>query len=281
MVLVRLNELVVRRLAGRGPVVAVELEMSLTERGGVLTNFGTIGLLNPHQLFARMIKVKFDLALRLFLTRELKLLDEVLVGDLRESASLVGVEVDVVDVEGGGVERLGGAGDASGGAREFDDQLDLVVLERYQRQGQAWISAKPELKRNVKGARVAGGGAVSDGNTVNHFAVTVPVACGLGEFVPDVEPLAVVLVNALATDLTFDGGNELVAEGIGISVSAVEFGEVYLDVDTVDEITVSGHRARNLLAVVRGTIELLIDGLHTEVRVPSIDHFPKGNLWIT
>ena len=35
------------------------------------------------------------------------------------------------------------------------------------------------------------------------------------------EPLAVVLVNALATDLTFDGGNELVTEVIFVTCDTV------------------------------------------------------------
>ena len=279
MVLVRLNELVVGRLAGRCPVVTVELEMGLIERSGVITNTGAIGLLNPNELLDGVVEVKLDLALGFLLTCKLKLLNEVLVGDLGKSATLIGVKVDVVHVEGGGVERLGGAGDASGGAREFDYQLDLVVLERNEGKRKAGVAAEPELKRNVKGARgavVAGG--VIGGNTVNHFAVTVPVASSLGELIPDVKPLAVVLVNALATHLTFDGGNELVAEGIGVSVSAVEGGEVYLDVDTVDEITVAGNSARNLLAEVSRTVELLIDCFHTEVGVPAVHHLPESNL---
>lgn len=125
MVLVRLNELVVGRLAGRCPVVTVELEMGLIERSGVITNTGAIGLLNPNELLDGVVEVKLDLALGFLLTCKLKLLNEVLVGDLGKSATLIGVKVDVVHVEGGGVERLGGAGDASGGAREFDYQLDL------------------------------------------------------------------------------------------------------------------------------------------------------------
>ncbi len=279
VVLVRLNELVVGSLAGGGPVVAVELEMGFVERSGVITNTGAIGLLNPNELLDGVVEVKLDLALGLFLTRELKLLNEVLVGDLGEAATLIGVEVDVVDVEGGGVERLGSAGNARGGAREFDNQLDLVVLERDEGKREAGVAAEPELKRNVKGARgaiVVGG--VIGGDTVNHFAVTVPVASGLGELVPDVEPLAVVLVNALATDLAFDGGDELVTEGFGVSGVAVEGGEVYLDVDTVDKITVTGNCARNLLAEVSRSVELLIDSFHGKVGVPAVHHLPESNL---
>jgi hypothetical protein len=38
------------------------------------------------------------------------------------------------------------------------------------------------------------------------------VASGLGELVPDVEPLTVVLVDLLTTDLNLDGGDESVTD---------------------------------------------------------------------
>jgi len=106
------------------------------------------------------------------------------------------------------------------------------------------------------------------------------VAGGLGQLVPDVEEFAVVLVNALAAYLTFDGGDELVAEGIGVSGVAFQGGEVYLDVDPVDKIAVTRNGARNFLAEIGAAVELLINGLHTEIGVPSIDHFPESNLGV-
>jgi hypothetical protein len=41
------------------------------------------------------------------------------------------------------------------------------------------------------------------------------VASGLGELVPDVEPLTVVLVDLLTTDLNLDGGDESVTDKSG------------------------------------------------------------------
>jgi hypothetical protein len=40
------------------------------------------------------------------------------------------------------------------------------------------------------------------------------VASGLGELVPDVEPLTVVLVDLLTTDLNLDGGDESVTDRV-------------------------------------------------------------------
>ena len=282
VVLVRLDELVVLGLSGRGPVVAVELEVSLIVTGIVVTNTGTRTLRHPDKLLYRVVEVELDFALHALLTCELQLFDEVLVCDLGKSASLVRVEVDVVHVKGGGVERReGGIGGGAGvEACELDDQLDLVVLQCDQRQRQARVAAEPELKRDEERARSSGVGGASVRDTVDHLAVTSPVAFSLRKLVPDMQPFTVVFINALPANLTFDGGNELVAEVIDVS-SGRKVGKVHLDVDTVDEITVSGHGARNFLTVIRGTIELLINGLHTEVRVPSVYHFPESYLGVS
>lgn len=281
VVLVRLDKLEVGGLAGGGPVVAVELEVSLVEGGGVLTDSGAVSLLNPYELLDGVVEVELDLALRLLFTSELKLLNEVLVGDLGEAATLIGVEVDVVDVESGGVERLGSAGNARGGAGELDNKLDLVVLEGNKGKGETRVAAEPELEGDVQGAcgTVAVGSSVG-GDTVNHLRVTVPVTGGLGKLVPDGQPLTVVLVNALATDLALDGGNELVAEVIGVSVTSFEGREVNLHVNAVDEVTVPGNGAGNFLAVISATVELLIDGLHREVGVTTVDNLPEGDLGV-
>ena len=59
---------------------------------------------NPHKLLRGVVEVELDLVVgggdRL-IARELELLDEVLVGDLGEAATLIRVEVDVVNIEGG------------------------------------------------------------------------------------------------------------------------------------------------------------------------------------
>ena len=57
-----------------------------------------------------MVEVELDLVVGArdgLIARELELLNEVLVGDLGEAATLVRVEVDVVNIEGRGDEAAG------------------------------------------------------------------------------------------------------------------------------------------------------------------------------
>jgi len=66
-----------------------------------------ITLHNPDEFLARVVKVQLELVAGAgdgFSASELQGLNEVLVGDLGELAALVGVEVDVVDIERGGLE---------------------------------------------------------------------------------------------------------------------------------------------------------------------------------
>ena len=139
VVLVRLNPVEIRALTHLEAVVSVELEErrddgvlarhALDTRDGVarlehravppvreveglltlpavdnrvVARRERIALDNPDELLARVVEVELELVGRRrdgLLTRELERLDEVLVGDLRELAALVRVEVDVVNVE--------------------------------------------------------------------------------------------------------------------------------------------------------------------------------------
>ena len=186
--------------------------------------------------------------------RELENIDEVLVADLGELAALIRVEVDVVHVEGRGDEasvadtRLD---DARGAATlrgirphevlevvELEVDADLVVLERDQRERQARVAAEPELERDVE--RVLRG-AVQDligrvrlaaravvvarlaalnqqvrelGDVANHLRVAGLLARLLRELIPDVQPLSIVLVDALAADLELNVVDEVVANPV-------------------------------------------------------------------
>jgi len=110
-----------------------------------------------------VVKVELELVGRAgnrLSTSELQSLNEVLVGDLGELAALVGVEVDVVDIERGGLEigvvntltagvdvgELGGNVPAEiADVVELEINADLVVLEGNQRQSEARVAAEPEL----------------------------------------------------------------------------------------------------------------------------------------
>ena len=241
--------------------------------------------------------------------RELELLDQVLVRDLGEAAALIRVEVDVVDIERRGHKAGGGnlVGDALLAEAEvaelveLEPDLDLVVLEGDERKRKTRVAAEPELEGdvqgvlrsavacNIGGARGARRAITIAANSVallekvrqlrdvaNHLGVTGLLAGLLRELVPDVEPVTVVLVNLLTADLNVDVVDEIVANPVEpaellTADSDLHLRECGLEVDAVDEIAVAADRALNLLAEVGRTVEGLLDGLHGEVRVATVN----------
>jgi len=113
-----------------------------------------------------------------------------------------------------------------------------VVLERDERQRKTRIAAEPELQRDVE--RVLRG-AVDNlvprvrlttsavivarlaalyeeirelGDIAHHLRVAGLLASLLRELIPDVQPLAIVLVDALAADLEFNPVDEVVTNPV-------------------------------------------------------------------
>jgi len=285
-----------------------------------------VALDDPHELLARVVEVEADLVRagrHGLAARELELLDQVLVGDLGEAAALIRVEVDVVDVEGGRDKAAGGdavTDQVAAGGREvpaevldvveLEVQLDLVVLERDERERQARVAVEPELERDVErvlgGAREHLGGGVGLalgavavaglatlgeevhelGHVANHVRIAGLLARLLRELIPDLEPVTVVLVDLLAADLELDVVDEVVAnpvEPAELGTRAVRRGERNggergLEVDAVDQVAVAADRARYLLAEVGRAVEGLLDRLHGEVGVATVDHLEEGDL---
>jgi len=113
--------------------------------------------------------------------------------------------------------------------------LDLVVLESNQRECKARVGAEPELEGNVKsglregvagsanlarrsglaGAINGGEGRIGDegklGGVTNHLEVSTLLLGGHGELIPDVHPVSVLAVDALASNLNLNLGNELLS----------------------------------------------------------------------
>ena len=103
--------------------------------------------------------------------------------------------------------------------------LDLVVLEGDQRERKARVAAEPELERDVQrvlrravgdlreGVGLAARAGIVAGlatlyehvhelrNVANHLRIAGLLARLLREFIPDLEPVTVVTVDALAADL--------------------------------------------------------------------------------
>jgi hypothetical protein len=115
--------------------------------------------------------------------------------------------------------------------------LDLVVLEGNKGKGKAGVAVEPKLEGDVEsglreslagsanlvGATSGGAGArdisecgVSDvcelGGVANELEVAALLLSREGELVPDVEPVTVLAVNALATNLNLNLGDELLTD---------------------------------------------------------------------
>ncbi len=324
----------VARLEDRAvpPVREVEGLLALpgVDHIGVARHEG-VALDNPDELFAGVVEVELELVgggSDGLTASELEDVDEVLVGDLGELAALIGIEVDVVDVERRGNQV--GSGDAIADhvhvgvlgsivelevADIVERQVDahLVVLEGDQRQSQTRVAAEPELQRDVQSVLrgavldlvgrvgltrhaviVASLTALNDqvrelGNVANHLGVTGLLTRLLGELIPDVEPLTVVLVNALTADLELNLLDEVVADPVEpaeLSARAVrgeelDLRESGLEVHAVDQVTVTLDGNSHLLTEARGTIERILNGLHGEVSVATVDRLEESNLRVS
>ena len=219
--------------------------------------------------------------------------------------------------------RLGASGDTSGkgldgpealaNGAEIKVDLHLVVLESDEGEGKAGVAAEPEKEGHVEGglregvagsahlvgdrggsagARDTGEVGVRDvgklGGVTNHLVVATLLLLGEGHLVPDVHPVAVLAIDALATNLDLNLGDELLTDEVqpaGIhTVSAggghglVDLGESHLEVGAVGKIAVTGDRAGHAAAEIGLAGEGLLDGLHREVGVASVRHLPEGNL---
>lgn len=82
-------------------------------------------------------------------------------------------------------------------------------------------------------------------------------------------------INPLTTDLNLNVLDQDVAQPVqpteGLAGSDRHRGQLHAQVHAVDQVTVTGHGAGNLLVEVTGTIEGLLDGLHRKVRVTTIN----------
>jgi hypothetical protein len=306
------------------PVGEVERLLALVaiHRGVAGREGVTLG--DPDKLLARVVEGHLDLVRTGgdgLGARELELLNEILVRDLREAATLLRVEVDVVDIERGRNEARGvdaivdvrhvGPAELLE-VRELDVDLDLVILERNEGERETGVAVEPELEGDVErilgraaavlirgvgltahAVRVAAtvgadlGERVDElGDVANHLGVAGLLARGAGELVPDVEPLAIVLVDLLPANLDLNVVHELVTDPVepaelgttDIRRANRDRGESGLEVDTVDQIAVTGDRAGNTLAKVGNTVEGLLNGLHGEVRMATVELLKERNL---
>lgn len=203
---------------------------------------------------------------------------------------------------------VGGAGVAVVPAQvaqlvELQPHLHLVVLQGDQGQSQTRVAAEPELQRDVQSvlrgtlAHLGAGVGLVVGHAVSvavltalhqqvhqlrhiahHLGVTGLFAGLLGQLVPDVQPVTVVLVDLLSADLQVHVVDQVVAHPVQpaeLSTAAVaglqgHLRQSGLQVHTVDQITVAADGALHLLAEVGGAVEGLFNGFHGEVSVATV-----------
>ena len=278
-----------------GPIPPVGVVEGLLSLPGVddrrVARDERVALDDPHQLLRGVVEVHLDLVGRRrdrLATRELQLLNQVLVRDLGEAAALIRVQVDVVNVQRrrhqasrrnallDGVRRVldRHATDRGRGVVplqvlegvELQPDLDLVVLQRNERQRQTRVAVEPELEGDVqrvlrravahllrgvglaRAARVVAALTALDEqvrqlrHVANHLRIAGLQTRLLRQLVPDLEPVAVVLVNLLTADLYVDVVDEVVSnpvEPAELRTRAVrrlerDLGERALEVDAVD-----------------------------------------------
>jgi hypothetical protein len=225
-------------------VIRVVEGLGTTNRGkpsGSRAVHERVALDNPEELLHGVVEVELDLVGRGsdgFSTSVLHLLDEVLVALLGEAAALLGVEVDVVNVEGSSSEGLSGGrgGNTESGlgvltvlpGLEVNIDAHLVVLEGDEGDGKTRVTAEPELEGDVEGlgrgtcaGNARNGGLRSragsiEGDTVTaleeHEIVGVTnerIKSGnstslRGELSPDLHPVTILTINALTTNLNLN-----------------------------------------------------------------------------
>lgn len=298
------------------PVVTV-VEGLGTEVGGVgggVRGGKLVTLHDPNELLRGVIERHLHLVgglRRGLITGVLQLLDQVLVSRLGEAAALVSVAVDVVNPQDGTVEGQvvaavgagggegvgavravhvsGGGPVAQGGGVELDVELDLMVLQGDQRQTQTDVAAVVELEGDVQHGGRHGGGADGGlgqlGGHANHVGVTQALASSLSQLIPNVQPVTVVLIDALTTDLHLDvldqGMTDVVRPLEGLARGNNHGRKSDLQVSLVDQITITGDGDSNLATEVSRSRHVLFNRFHGKISVTAVYDLEKSDLGVT
>jgi hypothetical protein len=213
-----------------------------------------------------------------------------------------------------GVVQAGHSPQALLNGADIKVDLDLVILKSNEGKGQTGVAAEPELKGDIEsglGESIAGSAnlarsvgiarainvverGVSDegqlSSVSDHLEVTALLLGRHGKLVPDVHPVTVLAINALATDLNLNLRDELLTgevkpTGKNVAASVLEglanLGESNLKVSAVSQITITRDGAGHAATEVSLAIESLLDRLHSEVSVTLVGNLPESNLGVT
>ncbi len=289
-----------------------------------------IALNNPEELLYGVVEVELDLVAGGsdgLSASVLHLLDEVLVALLSEAAALLSVEVHVVNVEGGGGEGLGRRRNRDTKRRlrvlavlpSFKVNVDanFVVLESNEGDSKTRVTAEPELEGDVEGlgggtltrnARNGGltrraGGIKSNTSTTLEENKVVGVADERiegrnrtslsGELSPDLHPVTILAIDALAADFNLNLLDEAVADVVepaetllagvasnntGSARTDINLRKNNLDVRLVHQIRIAVDDSRNTLVKVGLTVEGNLNRLNGEVGVALVENLPESDL---
>ena len=211
----------------------------------------------PHQFLDGVIVREADLlgvgSIDGIRTSVLNLLDEVLVTLLGESATLFGVQVDVVGphLEGGGVKPFV---EVRG---QIEIQTDFMVLQGNQRQVQTGVAVEEEVQGQVHSLT---------GDTGGHLTVSSLLGLIQVKLRVQTPPLLVLFVDALTTDGKLNVVDGTLGNPSGVSGSHTRGLDLEFDVHVTDEITVTGDSDGDATGVGGSTVDGLLDVLHREVR---------------
>jgi hypothetical protein len=263
------------------------------------------------------------------ITSELELLNQVLMGVLSHASALISVEEHVVDIERSSNEGLvvsrsdllgaSAVSKSRNSPQAFVDgtdvkvDLNLVILEGNQGKSQTRVAAEPELEGDIEGglresiarsAHLTGSGGVARAINVvkggvsdegqlsgvaDHLEVATLLLSGHGELVPDVHPITVLAVDALATDLNLNLRDKLLSGEVkptsvnstgSVLHGLVDFREGDLKVSAVSKITVAGDGASNATTEVSLAVESLLNRLHGKVSVALVRDLPESDLGV-
>ncbi len=281
---------------GHAPLDLVEVGGVVSEELVVVGVVVLADLHGPHDLLAGVVEGEAELLVLLVdgvLVGSLELFDEVLVGVLGELLPLLAVEEDVVDEERGVEDRALDVhavllDDEPVHAGEVELEVDLVVLEGDEREGQTRVPAEPEGQGHVESGGLLVLGELGHHRRVaDHHGVPVVEVGVPGELVPDVHPVAGLPVDGGATDLDGALADHSVPESLDPGELALARGGLArkrdpgLEVHARHQITVPGHGgSHGCLSEVGGAREGLLDGFDSEVGVSLVDYFKKSNLGI-
>jgi len=293
VVLEGLHETEIRTLALIESVVTVELKVRADNNIvdvrliviEFITNFGLGD--DPDKLLDGVVEVQpvRTVGRGCFIAGELKLFDEEFVLGLRETLALIGVEVDVIDVQGHVNLLVSCFGTRTTVAQiinlsEGEVDLDFVVLQSNEGESKTMVAVEEELKGDVESRPSALN--VSTRGTTDHIRVKHTfLGFGGAEFGPDVEPFAVVTIDTLAADFEFDLFDEVMTD-VGVPLPTItECREFYFENGVCDEIAVAAHGDSRLATETGSTIEYLSDGFNGKVCVTAVNRLEECNFGVT